>query len=163
MVLALTQDSFDNLKRQFQKRQVEKHYQALVYGQIAKAEDRITFPLERSASGKKMAARPMGSEGKVAITEFKILERLINYTFIEVNLKTGRTHQIRAHMAAYGNPIVGDRVYSTANTRRLYKKTGLDRIFLNSVFLSFTDLAGVRKSFEAPLNAELQDFLAKAK
>jgi len=91
------------------------------------------------------------------------LQRLINYTLLEVNLKTGRTHQIRAHMAAYGNPIVGDRVYSTANTRRLFKKTGTQRIFLNSIFLSFTDLAGVRQSFSIPVHPELQAFLAKAR
>ena len=61
MVIALNHDSFDDLKRQFKKRLVEKHYETLVYGQVAKDEDRITFPLARSTSGKKMAAKPVGS------------------------------------------------------------------------------------------------------
>jgi 23S rRNA pseudouridine1911/1915/1917 synthase len=164
LVIALTQDSFDNLKRQFKERLTEKHYNALVYGHIIKDNDVLNFPLMRSANGKKMAAMPLGSElGKTAITEFTVEKSMVNYTLLDVNLKTGRTHQIRAHMAAYGHPIVGDMIYSTANTRRLNRKLNLGRLFLTAVSLAFTDLQGERQEFHIDLPAALEPVLKKAK
>lgn len=169
MVIAKTQDSFDNLKKQFQERSMDKQYLGLVYGKIAKEQDIINFPIERSASGHKMAAKPiinrgeLNKEGKTAITEIFVEQKLINYTLLRINIKTGRTHQIRAHMAAYGHPIVGDPIYSTARTRIENKKLNLQRVFLVAYKLEFTDLAGKRQQFEIGLPEDLKNILKKLK
>ena len=164
IVMALTEDGFADLKRQFKKRLVEKRYQALVHGAIIKDSDVINFPLVRSTDGSKMAAKPFGDEtSKIAISEFTVLQRFINYTFLEVLLKTGRTHQIRAHLAAYGHPVVGDSIYGTATTRRQDAKLALGRVFLASCVLGFTDLNGEPQRFERDIPKNLKTLLSKVK
>ncbi len=169
VVVAKTQDSFDSLKKQFQERTVRKQYTALVHGRIKKDEGVINFPIGRASAGHKMAALPATVKGSAnlagrrAVTEFMKIKEFINYTLIKVNIKTGRTHQIRAHMAAYGHPIVGDNLYGTKKTRRQNEKLGLDRIFLFANKLSFNNLAGERKEFEINMPEELEKFLEKVR
>ena len=167
LVVAKTQKMFEFLKKQFQDRSVRKEYLALVYGVTSKDYDKIDFPIERSSKGFKMAAKPMGTEigGRVreAITEFQVEQRFVNYTFIRVKIKTGRTHQIRCHMTAYGHPIVGDDLYSTAKTRIKNKKLSLGGVFLNAVRLGFVDLDGESKSYEIELSSGLKDVLKAVK
>ena len=81
------------------------------------------------------------------------------FAYLEVMPKTGRTHQIRVHLSAYGNPIVGDNIYSTTKTRAQNKKLGLDRIFLIADYLSFTNLAGARQDYKIDLTDELKNML----
>lgn len=165
LVIAKTPASFENLKRQFQERTIEKHYTALVYGRIDKDEDEITFQIKRSAQGNKMAALPLSDKGEAitdgrrAITEFSIMKRFINYSLIDVRIKTGRTHQIRVHMSAYGHPVVGDDLYGTKKTRIKNAKLNLGRIFLVATRLEFNDIAGERHNFTLPLPPDLQNFL----
>jgi len=162
MVVTKTSKSYNNLKKQFQDRTIFKEYTALVYGSLEKSEDKINFPIKRSAKGYKMAALPDNEEAenaREAITEFKTAQKLINYTLLKVKIKTGRTHQIRAHMAAYGHPIVGDNIYSTKRTREQNKKNALGRIFLVATKLSFYDLAGNEQTFTVDLPKELEKFL----
>ncbi len=169
VVIAKTQDSFDNLKKQFKERTVNKQYTALVYGRIEKDEDIINFPISRAGAGHKMAALPATVKGganiagRRAITEFVKTKEFINYTLVEVSIKTGRTHQIRVHMAAYGHPIVGDNLYNTKKTREQNKKIGLDRVFLFANKLSFNDLAGEKQEFKINMPEELEKFLEKVK
>lgn len=169
VAIAKTEDAYNNLKKQFQERTIKKEYTALVYGQIKKDEDRIEFPISRAGSGHKMAAMPKTVKGKeningrIAITDFAVEKRFINYTLLKVKIKTGRTHQIRVHMAAYGHPIVGDDLYSTKKTRELNKKINLGRIFLFADKLSFKDLAGERKTFKIDMPVELKELLKKIK
>ncbi len=172
MVVAKTQDSFDNLKNQFQKRSVQKEYLALVYGVVNKEEDEIKFPIKRSSGSFKMAAMPVTNRDELnadqegvrrAITEFKVEKKFINYTLLRVRIKTGRTHQIRVHMLAYGHPIVGDNLYSTVKTREKNKKIGLDRVFLVAVKLGFEDLSGQEKVYGIELPEDLQEVLEKVK
>ena len=172
VVIAKQQDSFDNLKKQFQKREVKKEYTALVFGQISKDEEEILFPIKRASSGSKMAALPItdGREENInkpgarrAITEFKVIKRFINYTLLKVKIKTGRTHQIRVHLLSYGHPIVGDDLYSTKKTREQNKKLNLGRIFLVADKLSFFDLAGEKQTFTVELPGELREILKKVK
>jgi 23S rRNA pseudouridine1911/1915/1917 synthase len=173
MVIARNQKSFLSLKDQFKKRTVEKKYIALVHGKIAKGEGVITFPIVRGAKGK-MAALPLpaivekedeSSARKIrsAITEFKVIKRFINYTLLGLKILTGRTHQIRVHMSAYGTPIVGDNLYYTQKTKARNKKINLGRIFLAAVELGFDDLSGERKKFKIGLPNELKEFLKRAK
>lgn len=184
MVIAKNQISFNQLKEQFQKRDIIKEYIALVYGRINKDEGEINFPIKRASSGHKMAALPLIKAGLIekkslsdrdqgtnaallsareAITLFKIKQRLINYTLLQVRIKTGRTHQIRVHLSAYGHPLVGDDLYGTAKTRVKNKKIALGRIFLFSQKLSFYDSNGEKQEFKLELEPALQDFLKKLK
>ena len=165
MAIAKTQNAFDHLKKQFQARTITKIYTALVYGKIEKDEDEINFPIQRSNKGYKMAALPFTTkgeptqEGRRAITEFQVSRKFINYTLLKIKIKTGRTHQIRVHMSAYGHPIAGDDLYSTKKTREKNRKIELDRIFLAATELSFADLNGKQKQFKIKLPEELNNFL----
>jgi|WetSurMetagenome_2_1015567.scaffolds.fasta_scaffold00606_13 23S rRNA pseudouridine1911/1915/1917 synthase len=167
LVIAKTNEAFANLKKQFQKREVEKIYTALVYGDIAKEEDKINFSLKRSAGGHRQAAVPTGYnfkedflELREAFTEFKVLKRFPNYTLLEVKIKSGRKHQIRVHLFAYGHPLVGDNLYSTRKTREQNRKINLGRIFLVASKLSFTDLSGKKQTFSVDLPKNLTNFLS---
>lgn len=156
IVIAKNQKMFVCLKSQFQQRQTLKEYLALVYGKIDRDQGVISFPLSRSKITGRISAKPIDSEqGREAITEFLVLKRLVNYTYLKVTIKTGRTHQIRAHLKAYGHPIVGDKLYYNKNN----KPAKLNRPFLHSTRLGFSDLKGQRQEFEAKLPAELNNFL----
>lgn len=184
MVVAKNNKSFINLKEQFKKRKIEKEYLALVYGKISKDEGKIDFPIRRASSGHKMAALPITSKGLIdkerlsdrdqgtnkallgsreALSYFFIEKRFINYSLLRVIIKTGRTHQIRVHLSAYGHPLVGDNLYSTKKTREKNKKLALGRIFLIANKLSFTDLHGQKQSFSTTLDKELEQFLETIK
>jgi len=169
MVVAKTQTAFNNLKKQFQNRTIKKEYTALVYGKIMKDSAIINFPIKRAREGYKMAAMPAtikgesSEAGRMAETEFRIMKRLINYTLLKVKIKTGRTHQIRVHLNAYDHPIVGDNIYSTAKTRILNKKLGLNRIFLIADRLSFIGLTGAKQDYKIGLTDELKNILKTAK
>lgn len=165
MVIARTTDSFDSLKKQFQSRSIEKTYVALVYGKIDKDEGEIIFPIKRSRYGHKMAALPPTDKGeknllgRTAITEFWVTRRYINYTLLQVAIRTGRTHQIRVHLSAYGHPLVGDDLYATPKTKAKNQKLNLGRIFLVATRLKFADLSGEEKKYQIDLPDDLQSFL----
>ena len=165
MVIARTQDSFDHLKEHFKTRKVKKYYTALVHGQIDKDEDEITFPIKRSSKGNKMAAIPTTDKGEInqigrlAKTQFWVEKNYINYTLLRVRTKTGRTHQIRCHLSAYGHPLVGDDLYATKKTKVKNAKLNLGRIFLVADQLEFTDLTGKKQKFTIELPSVLQNLL----
>jgi len=162
MVIAKTQAAFDHLKSQFKERRIKKEYTALVYGQPAKPEGEIEFAIDRSVKGFKMAALPRqrrgkpSKEGKKAITKFEVLEKFKNYSLIKLMPETGRTHQIRAHLNAYGLPVVGDQIYKP---KKMKEKTKLDRIFLEANYLGFYDLDNNWKEFKIPLSSKLGNLL----
>jgi 23S rRNA pseudouridine1911/1915/1917 synthase len=169
IVLARSMDSFDNLKSQFKQRKVAKYYRALAFGKIEKDHDEINFPIKRSTKGYKMAALPFtdrgekNPDGRNALTQFWVEKNYINYTLLKVKIKTGRTHQIRVHLSAYGHPLVGDDIYGTKKTRIKNKKLALDRIFLVAYKLEFKNLAGEKKTYEIEMPVELDEFLKKVK
>ncbi len=182
MVIAKNNSSFENLKKQFQDREINKQYFALVFGKVSKDNDLINFPIKRSQSGHKMAALPLGVQdllsrrhpqnrdrgnidgifkSREAISEFQIIKRFVNYSLLKVKIKTGRTHQIRVHFFAYGHPLVGDNLYCTKKTKAKNQKLKLGRVFLVANQLSFEDLKGIKKTFSIELPEELKAFLPR--
>jgi len=163
LVIAKTNAMFDCLKQQFQNRQIKKSYLALVYGNIEKEDGEINFPVSRSAQGYKMAAHSQAHGGRAAITEFSVKKHFINYALLDVQIKTGRTHQIRVHLAAYDHPLVGDNLYGTRRTKELNKKLGLNRIWLHAQTLGFYDLQGKWKEFRSVVPKKLTTLLKNIK
>lgn len=117
MVIAKTRSAHEFLSKQFKDRTIKKEYLALVYGVIKKDSGKITFPIGRHPTDRKKMS-VVGAKRRKAETHWKIKERFLDATLLEVNLKTGRTHQIRAHCAAIHHPIVGDPVYSGKKSKR---------------------------------------------
>ena len=110
LIVAKNDKAHINMSNQIKNREVRKIYIALVKGNIGEDEATINMPIGRSTKDrKKMAVR---KDGKEAITHFRVLRRYGNYTLLEIKIDTGRTHQIRVHLAEIGHPVVGDRVYS---------------------------------------------------
>lgn len=163
MVIAKTQAMWLALKKQFQERSIIKEYQALAYDDLKSDRGVINFLLARATQGGKMAARPLSQTGKEAVTEYEVVKHFINYTYLKLIIKTGRTHQIRAHMAALGHPLVGDDLYGTKLTREKNKKLALGRIWLMSSRLSFVDLAGEKQEFKLALPSKLKEVLKNVK
>lgn len=97
-------------------------------------------------------------EGKDARTEFSVLKRFSRYTLLSVKIHTGRMHQIRVHMQAYGYPVVGDPLYFNKKLNRTLDKK-LDRLFLHAARLCVADLQKERRCFEDGLPGELQNVL----
>ncbi len=157
VIVAKTHTAFTHLKQQFAHRLTEKHYTALVMGNVTDDTGTITFPIARSKTNARMAARPNSQEGKEAITHFDVLHRYASATLLDVRIETGRTHQIRAHFFALGHPVAGDELY----TMRGVKTIPLGRLFLHARSLGIDLPNGEHMTFEAPLPPELELAVSK--
>lgn len=160
LIVAKNQKSFESLKKQFTEREIIKEYLALVAGSINDDSGLIKFKIARSTGRARMAARPESQEGKMAVTEYEVMRRYANATLVKAKIKTGRTHQIRAHFHALGHPVVGDQVYKIRNVKL---RLPLSRPFLHAIKLGYTDLSGKYREFTSPLPDELEDYLKKLK
>ena len=117
-----------SLMAQLKARRVRKTYQALVAGNVAAAVGRIEAPIGRDAKHRtRMAVVP---DGRPSITGYRVRERFAGWTLLELDLVTGRTHQIRVHLDGIGHPVAGDPVYGTGTSRR--GPDGLERLFLHA-------------------------------
>jgi 23S rRNA pseudouridine1911/1915/1917 synthase len=157
MVIARTKAALNKLMAQFQERTVEKSYTALVERVPKTMTGRIEAPIGRDPQQRKRMA--VVSHGKPAVTEFRVLDTDFRdgQALIEAHILTGRTHQIRVHLAFIGSPIVGDRVYGFRRQR-----VGLKRHFLHAAKLSFDHpRTGERMTFESPLPTALQNTMDK--
>ncbi len=156
LVAAKTQSALSFLQKEFQQRRVEKKYAALVSGVVVGDSGTIRLPLKRHPVRRKMMAVDMEA-GKFAETDWNVLERFQDETLVEVILKTGRTHQIRAHFYAEGHPLVGEAVYQTRKKRRAVKPG--QRQMLHSMALAFRHpFSGRKMRFSAPF---YEDFRQK--
>ena len=144
-----------NMSNQIKDRQVKKIYIALVKGNINENEATINMPIGRSTKDrKKMAVR---KDGKEAVTHFKVLKRYKDYTLLEVKIDTGRTHQIRVHMAEIGHPVVGDMVYSKGKN-----EFGVEGQMLHAQSLDFKHpITGKEMHLEAKLPEYFEKVLEK--
>jgi 23S rRNA pseudouridine1911/1915/1917 synthase len=184
MIITRNQDSFKHFKKQFQERKIKKEYIALSFGQIEKNSDIIDFPIKRSSGGHKMAALPKSvksirenkivsnrdwgnikaiKDSRSAITNFSVIERFVNFTLLKVSIETGRTHQVRVHLSAYGHPLLGDNLYGNKKSKIKNKKLEIDRIFLMANKLGFFDLNNIWQEEELSLGEDLKKILKKVK
>lgn len=156
MVVAKSERAYTELKRQFHDREVEKIYHAVVQGHPDPSAGTIDAPIGRHpGSAWKFAVT---RDGKDSITHYKTIEAFRSASLLEVHLETGRTHQIRVHMAAQRHPCVGDTMYGADPL--LSAKLGLGRQWLHAKKLEFTHPAtGVRVEFESNYSADLQHAL----
>lgn len=150
MLVARTDAAHRALAAQFSGRTTEKTYLALVEGRVNADSGRITKPIARDPSHRtRMTARL--EHGRDALTEYRVLRRFEKFTYLEVRIGTGRTHQIRAHLASIRHPVAGDKLYGAQLA---------DRFFLHAWRIRFDSPAtGERVMVEAPLPEELERWL----
>jgi len=115
LVVAKNNNSHEILARQFKEHTNTRKYQAIILGNIKENEASVDAPIGRHPVDR--MKRTVTSDGKHAITHFKVLERFRDYTYIEARLETGRTHQIRVHLAYIGCPLIGDPTYGPKNSK----------------------------------------------
>lgn len=121
VIVAKNDKAHINISEQIKNREVLKKYICLVRGSVKENEATINMPIGRSKVDRKKMA--VDKNGKEAITDFRVIKRYNGYTLLEVTIKTGRTHQIRVHMAEIGYPIIGDEVYSNGKNPFGVKRT----------------------------------------
>lgn len=153
ILVARNDAAHQHLAAQFASRQVEKIYLALVHGQVKNEQGSITTPITRDPIRRTRMTTRL-EHGRHAITSYQVLKRFADCTFLEVKIGTGRTHQIRVHLASLHHPVVGDKLYGApAGT--------LGRYFLHARQITFiSPSSGERITVAAPLPADLESYLA---
>jgi 23S rRNA pseudouridine1911/1915/1917 synthase len=165
IVVAKTQAAHENLSEQFCARRVYKSYCALVHGATAEENGKIELPIARDRTNR--LRMRIDKRGRGAVSLWRARERFEKFTLLDVEIKTGRTHQIRVHLAAVKHPLVGDELYNGGrdkNVANLKVKTAigkLNRFFLHAQKLCFDHpTTNERLDFFAALPPELEEFLA---
>ncbi|MGC1177117.1 MAG: RluA family pseudouridine synthase [Candidatus Saccharimonadales bacterium] len=149
MICAKTPKALGWLQKQFSLRKVKKSYLAVIQGSLAKDQAIIDMPIERNP--RKPQTFRVGSNGKSAMTEYRVLRTDGALSLVELKPTTGRTHQLRVHLQHLGHPIVGDTLYGGQTAKRL---------FLHAQSLEITLPSKERKTFTVPAPKEFQELLA---
>ncbi len=160
LVVAKTDVAHEGLARQFAAHSIDRRYLAIVTGTPRSSEGRIDAPLARSATNRKKIAIVEGSRGKRAVTHWRRLNFLKDAALVECRLETGRTHQVRVHMASIGHPLVGDPVYGRSGKThgKILKELQFHRQALHAAELGFTHpVTKHRLSFASPMPADMQE------
>lgn len=170
IVVAKTDAAHRSLARQFAARQVKKTYIALVHGAMERTQGTIDAPISRDLIRRRRMTTRRASRsrpGRSAITHWKILKQIDGeygkFSLLEVTIETGRTHQIRVHLASIGHPVVGDTLYGAPRKIAGYgDPASLERNFLHSAAIQFLHPT-TRKAlaFEQPLPGELKSFFRR--
>ena len=153
LLVARTDAAHQSLAGQFSSRTVEKIYLTVVHGAMKQDRGRIEKPIARDPVHRtRMTARL--ASGRRALTDWKVIRRAAGFSYLEVYIGTGRTHQIRVHLSSIGHPVAGDSLYGAP-------KGTLDRQFLHAHRISFdSPTTGERITVVSPLPAELTNWLA---
>lgn len=155
IIVAKNDKAHINMSEQIKERNVKKTYIALVRGNVPEEEATINMPIGRSTKDRKKMA--VTKNGKQAITHFKVLKRYSKYTLLEIKIETGRTHQIRVHMAEIGYPVVGDAVYSNEKN-----EFGIEGQMLHAYKLEFMHpITNKHMELTAPLPQYFEEILKK--
>jgi 23S rRNA pseudouridine1911/1915/1917 synthase len=157
LLVAKNDAAHRQLAAQFSGRRVEKVYLALVHGRVLRESGRIERPIARDPVHRtRMTARL--AEGRAAWSEYRVLRRFARFTFLEVRIGTGRTHQIRVHLASIGHPVAGDALYGAP--ARVEGAPPLGRYFLHAHRIRFRrPSTGEEIVVEAPLPAALAEWM----
>ena len=164
LVVAKTDVAHEGLARQFAAHSIDRRYLAIVSGIPTAAEGKVDAPLARSSANRKKIAIVEGSRGKRAVTRWRRLEALKDAALVECRLETGRTHQVRVHMASIGHPLLGDPVYgrSGKSKGKLLKDLDFQRQALHATELGFTHpVTKHRLSFASPMPPDMQELMAR--
>ncbi len=157
LVVAKNSATQKDLANQFKDRLVKKKYLSLVAGHINPREGSIDSPIERHKLDRQKMTVSSSETAKEALTHYKVLAYYKGYSFLELVIEQGRTHQIRVHLSAIGHPVVGDEKYGQL---KINKEAGLARQFLHAASLTFTHPRDGREmKFESELPKDLADFL----
>jgi 23S rRNA pseudouridine1911/1915/1917 synthase len=163
LVVAKDDKALEFLQSQFKDRKTVKKYLALIVGHLKNERGTIETMLDRAPSDRRkqkafLLQEPGAQDKRLAITDYKLLQRFENFDLIEVGPKTGRKHQIRAHFCYLGHPLAGDKLYGFKNQPA---PTGLERQFLHATYLKITLPDGIEKEFESPLPEDLKNVIDK--
>jgi len=157
LLVAKNDAAHQRLAEQFANRQVEKTYLTLVHGKVKQDRGRIEKPIARDPRQRvRMTARL--AHGRAAWSEYHVLRRFDGFTLLEVRIGTGRTHQIRVHLASIGHPVVGDRLYGAP--AKISSAPTLARYFLHAHRITFHQPStGEPVTVESPLTADLEAWM----
>jgi len=160
LVVAKTDVGHEGLAKQFAAHSIGRRYLAIVNGVPKANKGTIDAPLARSTADRKKIAIVEGRRGKRAVTHWKRLDILNDAALVECRLETGRTHQVRVHMASIGHPMLGDPVYGRSGRThsKLLKELKFHRQALHATKLEFTHpITRHRLSFDSPMPADMQE------
>jgi 23S rRNA pseudouridine1911/1915/1917 synthase len=162
LVVAKTDVAHEGLAKQFAAHSIDRRYLAIVSGVPQAAEGKVDAPLARSSTNRKKIAVVEGSRGKRAVTHWRRLERLRDSALVECRLETGRTHQVRVHMASIGHPLLGDPVYGRSGKThgKVLKELGFHRQALHAAELGFIHpVTKHRLSFASAMPSDMQELM----
>lgn len=158
MVIAKSNRAQMSLAEQWQERSVIKRYTTLVAGVVEEDSATIDAPIGRNAVNRQQMTTTRS--GREAITHFTVVERFEDTTLLDVQIETGRTHQIRVHLAFIGFPVVGDALYGNKVSARIAERLGVQRQFLHASSLGIrVPSSNEHRTFDAPLPAEMAEVL----
>lgn len=159
LVVARSQRAYESLTAQLAARTVARRYLAVAHGRVARAHGVVDVPIGRHPTDRiRMAVRPEG-KGRPAVTRYRVLERFADFTYLEAQLETGRTHQIRVHLLSLGHPIYGDETYKVRSAKRL--PIPFHGIALHAFSLEFVHpITGKHMEFTSPAPERIEHLLA---
>ncbi len=163
LVVAKTDVAHEGLAKQFAAHSIDRRYLAIVSGVPKTSEGTVDAPLARSAANRKKIAVVEGSRGKRAVTYWTRRTVFNDAALVECRLETGRTHQVRVHMASIGHPLIGDPVYGRAGKShgKMLKDLDFHRQALHAAELGFTHPVTKRRlSFSSPMPPDMQELLS---
>ncbi len=160
VVVALTDEAYYSLQREFKERTIEREYLAIVHGTFKKSSGEIDAPIGRAATDRKRMSTKT-RRGKEAITFYNVISSFTNSSLIQARLATGRTHQIRVHVASQGHPVLGDKTYGRKTHIKIGNRTlSVPRQMLHAHTLGLTHPATSRQmSFSSPIPEDMKSIL----
>ncbi len=167
LLVAKNEKSYDFLQRQFKERKVIKKYLALIHGKISPKEREVEVYLARGTKDKRKQKvfspaepRAKGKKLRKAVLSYKALRESENFSLLEIEMKTGRKHQIRATFSYLSHPLAGDKLYGSAKNPL---PKNLKRIFLHSFYLKIKTSDGKEREFYSPLPEDLKKVIKALK
>ncbi|MBV8687213.1 MAG: RluA family pseudouridine synthase [Alphaproteobacteria bacterium] len=163
LVVAKTDVAHEGLAAQFARHSIDRRYQAVVAGLPNPAEGKVDAPLARSSANRQKMAVVEGERGKRAVTHYRLVRPLRESALVECRLETGRTHQVRVHMASIGHPLLGDPAYGRTRPahRELLKRLHFERQALHAAELGFIHpVTRAALSFKSAVPSDMQELLS---